>query len=358
MVFYSRSPESTDRTSGGKAVITRASLFLSVCLLLFSVTLLPGCRKEPRGPALEKVVAVGSQWYGHIPVWAGIERGIFQEHGFDVEWRFIGKSMDRLNAISSGDAQFASLGEIAMLSAMAQGNTRFYWVGNQDMAPGFEGLVAREGIRSYEDLRGGKIGFPFGSSVDLTCRMLLKQNGLDPERDVSLVNLEVGDVPAAFRAGNVEAALIWEPGFSRLAAEKGATVLGMDTDTEVYRKFGTMTGPDVLVISRAWADADPRRARRFMGAYFQALTWVKENTDLAVDLVEGRYIQQDAALIRKNMLKFLWHDLEAQKGVMSEEGIFGQAEHIVRILHEDIKTIPKKPDFRKWVNLRIMPFER
>jgi ABC-type nitrate/sulfonate/bicarbonate transport system substrate-binding protein len=49
-------------------------------------------------------VAVDSQWYGYIPVWVGIERGIFERHGFRVEWRFIGKSMDRLNAISSGEA--------------------------------------------------------------------------------------------------------------------------------------------------------------------------------------------------------------------------------------------------------------
>ena len=71
------------------------------------------------------------------------------------------------------------------------------------------------------------------------------------------MNLELGDVPAVFRAGNVDAALIWEPGFSQLKAVPGAVVLGMDTDTEVYQRFGTMTGPDVLVLGRAWADADP-----------------------------------------------------------------------------------------------------
>jgi ABC-type nitrate/sulfonate/bicarbonate transport system substrate-binding protein len=85
-------------------------------LILFSY----GCAKNEEGKndtARHRLVAVGSQWYGHIPVWVGIERGIFKEAGFDVEWRFIGKSMDRLNAISSDEAQFASLGEIAMLSA-------------------------------------------------------------------------------------------------------------------------------------------------------------------------------------------------------------------------------------------------
>jgi len=332
---------------------------LFLLFLLFPIVFHPGCKKET--PAVKKgelhrVVAVGSQWYGHIPVWVGIEKGIFGRHGFSVEWRFIGKSMDRLNAISSGEAQYASLGEIAMLSAMAQGNRRFYWVGNQDIAPGFEGLVARKGISSFAQLKGKKIGFPFGSSVDLTCRMLLKQNGLDPARDVKLVNLEVGDVPAVFRAGNVDAALIWEPGFSQLKEVEGATVLGMDTDTEVYRKFGTMTGPDVLIISRSWVDEDPARARRFMRAYFESLKWVKEHPEEAVRLVQGRYVQQELDLMRENMKKFVWHDLEAQKRVMSDSGIFGQADYVVRILHEDMKAIPEKPDFRKWVNLDILPF--
>jgi ABC-type nitrate/sulfonate/bicarbonate transport system substrate-binding protein len=340
---------------------------LSVVVLCLALSLAVGCSKEPDSteggapPAekveLHQVIAVGSQWYGHIPVWIGIENGIFERHGFEVEWRPIGKSMDRLNAISSGEAQFASLGEIAMLSAMAQDNTRFYWVGNQDIAPGFEGLVASPGVASYDQLRGKKIGFPFGSSVDLTCRMLLKQNGLDPMKDVELVNLEVGDVPAIFRTGEVAAALIWEPGFSQLVAVEGATVLGKDTDTEVYKKFGTMTGPDVLVISRSWVDADTARAKEFMRAYFEALGFVKSNPAKATEIVQGKYIEQELDLILGNMEKFIWYDLADQKKIMSESGIFGQAEYVVRILHEDMNTIPKKPDFMKWVNMDILPFD-
>ncbi len=329
-------------------------IFTQVLLLI----ILLGCEKEAptsNKKGTEKVIAVGSQWYGHIPVWIGIEKGIFKKEGFDVKWRFIGKSMDRLNAISSGEAQFASLGEIAMLSAMAQGNKKFYWVGNQDIAPGFEGLVAVPGITTIEQLKGKKIGFPFGSSVDITCRILLKQNGLDPLKDIQLVNLEVGDVPAVFRAGNVDAALIWEPGFSQLVSVKGATILGKDTDTEVYKKFKTMTGPDVLIISKPWVDSNPSRSRKFMKAYFQALKWVENNTNEAIEMVQGKYIQQDIELIRENMNKFVWHDLTAQKKVMSNEGIFGQADYIIDILYTDIKSIPKKPDFRKWVNLDILP---
>ena len=338
----------------------------SIALIALAVVFIgAGCsdktsttEKVQKSASPEKVVAVGSQWYGHIPVWIGMEKGIFKEAGFEVEWRPIGKSMDRLNAISSGKAQFASLGEIAMLSAMAQGNSRFYWVGNQNIAPGFEGLVAAPGITSYEQLKGKRVGFPFGSSVDLTARMLLKQNGLDPNKDVELVNLEVGDVPAVFKAGNVGAALIWEPGFSQLKEVEGATVLGMDTDTEVYKKFGTMTGPDVLVIGKSWVDEDPARATKFLAAYFEALEWVKNNPDETVNVVQGKYIQQDVELIRKNMKKFIWHSLDDQREILSDAGLLGQADYVIKILHEDMHVIPEKPDFRKWINRDILPFKR
>ena len=327
-------------------------------ILLMGLLLATGCgKKDEAQKGNIPVVAVGSQWYGHIPVWVGIERGTFEKHGFEVIWRFIGKSMDRLNAISSGDAQFASLGQVAMLSAMAQGNNRFYWVGNQDIAPGFEGLVAQPGITSFDQLRGKTVGLPFGSSVDLTARMLLKDHGLDPQKDVKLVNLEVGDVPAVFRAGNVDAAIIWEPGFSQLREVDGATVLGMDTDTPVYKKFGTMTGPDVLILGKSWCDQNPDRARRFLLAYFESLEWVKNNPDSAAQVVHQKYIVQEVDLIKKNLSRFVWQTLEDQKRVMSDQGIFGQTEYILKILHEEMKAIPVKPEFRRWVPMHILPFD-
>ncbi len=94
-----------------------------------------------------------------------------------------------------------------------------------------------------------------------------------------------------------------------------------------------------------------------MAAYFEALSFVKDNPEKATEIVQGKYIQQELELIRENMDKFIWHDLEAQRKVMSEKGIFGQAEYVVRILREDMNKIPEKPDFLKWVNLDILPFE-
>ncbi|MGR8935368.1 MAG: ABC transporter substrate-binding protein [Gammaproteobacteria bacterium] len=263
-----------------KTAFTGLSKPLGLFFLAGIIALLSACEQagDVTADGRGKVVAVGSQWYGHAPVWAGIERGIFEKYGFTVEWRFIGKSMDRLNAISSGEAQFAS----------------------------------------------------------------------------RLVNLEVGDVPAVFRAGNVDAALVWEPGFSQLKSVAGTHVLAMDTDTEIYRKFGTMTDPDVLILGKDWADQNPARAQRFMQAYFEALRWVRDHPGEAAELVHNQYIRQDLNIIQDNLARFVWHDAGDQLRVMSEENLYPQAELISELLYSRIKAIPSQPDFRQWVNLQVL----
>ncbi len=340
-------------------------------LYFLSFFLLGGCEQTQdvqKQYEQQQVVVAGSQWYGHAPIWIGLERGIFKRHGFQVDWRFINSSADRIKVISSNEAQFSSIGMVAMLEAMVmpQDNRSFYWVGNQDNAPGFEGLVVQPGIKSFDDLRGKTIGLPFGSSVEITCRLLLRDNKLeavllkdsriDPNDDhVKLVNLSVSDVPAVFRAGKVDAALIWEPGFSQLRAVKGATVLAMDTDTQMSKDFGTMTGPDVMIMSKAWADADMVRAQRFMQAYFEALGWLAGHPNEAADIIHRKYIQQDRHSIAKNLANITWYRAHDQRRIMADkEGLAGQTQRLIEYLIS-LKRFKNKPDVEKWIYLDVIP---
>jgi hypothetical protein len=84
---------------------------------------------------------------------------------------------------------------------------------------------------------------------------------------------------------------------------------------------------------------------------------VKDNPDSAAAIVHEKYIVQDVDLIRQSISRFVWHTLEDQKQVMSDEGIFGQTEYVLKILHEEMKAIPVKPEFRQWVPFHILPFE-
>lgn len=316
---------------------------------------LGGCAPQGEKAADYPVVVYGgSAWYGHAPVWAGIEKGFFEEAGLQVEVKTFTSSSDRLLAVASDSVQFAGLGEVAMLSFMSQGNRDFYWVGNQDIAPGFEGIVARKEIKSLRDLKGKKLAVQFASSVDITVFDLLRAAGLDPLHDVERINMRATEMPAAFANGLVDAAAIWEPHFSELQKVEGARVLGLDTDTRIYKQFGTMTGPDVLVVSRRFADQGPEKLKTFLRAYFKSLDWVAANPDEA-GLIATKYTGQEGAEVAKNLQRFVWLPLEKQPEILSEQGIFRQVEVVLDILVDEMKAFETKPPYKEWVRTDLLP---
>ena len=294
---------------------------------------------------LEPVVYAGSNWYGHAPVWVGIREGIFAKAGFAVEARAFGSSPNRITALENGSAQLASVGEVAMLEAMAEGRRDFYWIGNQDIAPGAEGLVAI-GIDRIEDLRGRKIAVNVNTSVHITVYELLKSAGLDLKTDVEVLRGDDSAIVDLVRSGEAQAGIIWEPFYTQLRELPGAVVLGTDRDTSIYRRFKTMTGPDMVCLSKAWADADPARAKRLVRAYFEAVRWCRDHPGELIDLI-AEHVGLTADDVRPVLANFKWLTREDQAVVMSDEMLFGQAQVASEIL-VDMGLMKSAPEYRRW----------
>jgi len=292
-----------------------------------------------------QIIYAGSAWYGHAPVWVGIREGIFAKHGFDVQAKTFGGSADRINALEGNNATFASLGEVAMLAAMAQGRRNFYWIGCQNIAPGNEGLVGI-GVGAVEDLRGKKIALYRNTSIHLTIALLLKDAGLDIRRDVEILNAQDSAVVDLVRRGDAVAGGMWEPFYTRLRNLPGAVVLGTDKDTSIFRDFKMMTGPDVICASREWVDADPERARRFFRAYFEAVQWCQDHPEELRRIVMD-VTRSPAEDVRAALANFRWVGWEGQKAMLSEQRMFGQAKAVGTLLQElgRIDSVPEAADW-------------
>jgi taurine transport system substrate-binding protein len=345
-VAVAASPREGPVRRGILRTVSAAAVGIVVAIV---AAILAACGGAAGGP--EKVVYAGSNWFGHAPAWVGVRKGIFAAAGFDVDARAFGPSSDRLTALESGAAQFASVGEVAMLAAMAEGRDGFYWIGSQDIAPGNEGLVG-VGVKSIADLRGKRIAVNVGTSVHVTAYELLRGAGLDIDRDVEVLRAADSSVVDLVRSGQASAGIIWEPFYTDLRALAGAKVLGTDEDTSIYRRFKTMTGPDVVCASREWVDADPARAKRFFRAYFDAVAWCGANPQELAAIVAGQ-VGKSPEQVAPALLRFRWLDREAQRVVMSEAMLFGQAVELSRILRE-MGILRSEPDFRKWTRPEIL----
>ena len=128
-------------------------------------------------------------------------------------------------------------------------------------------LMARTGtgINSINDLRGKKIGVPFATGPYALIVNALEENGINHEKDVTLVNLKPGDMALALQLGEVDAVSWGEPVLTVLEQK------GLAYSLEVYDELG------VIVMSKSFAEKNPEMARNFLKAFEESLFYISEN---------------------------------------------------------------------------------
>jgi NitT/TauT family transport system substrate-binding protein len=293
--------------------------------------------------------AGSTTWIGQAPVMVAIKKGYFKDQGLDVTFQTILASSDRVRAVTSGDVAFSNLGRSSVISEMARGNKSFYFFANIDDSPGNEGCWARPGFASFKDLKGKKVAA--NTSAQITMNGLLSEVGMT-EKDVQFVNLPPNEMAGALANSDVDAACVWQPLLGGLkTAVPGGKLLGTDKDTAMFKKYGTMASPDIVIISKKLVDEHPDQAAKLTVAMFKGADFVNANPQEAAELI--------ASYFRKPVPDVL-ADLKAFKFF----GATGWQQHMK--LHEaqmqeladwlsKAGMIPNSPVAANWANYSFIP---
>src|SRR5207245_9895750 len=133
-----------------------------------------------------------------------------------VELLFIPRTTTSVSSLGAGDVQVANASGGGVASAVVAGADLVLVACYLNSLP-YE-LVVHESIKSAEDLKGKSVGISrVGSASDVAARALVKGLGLEPVKDVPI--LQVGGAPeraAAFRTGRI-AGFPSPPGIIHLA---------------------------------------------------------------------------------------------------------------------------------------------
>lgn len=187
-----------------------------------------------------------------------------------IEVATFDSSPDIKNALASGQIDFGVVGIPALLAGAAAGeDLRLLSVA----ADGGSGLVGTPDIRRVEDLRGRTVGYPRGSSQEILLRLTLAANGLDADRDVTLVNLPFSDMATSFGGGRIDAFLSAELGPSTARQKSGAVEIASAYDTEVGKvNIG-------LGATQRTIDADPEQVETIIDVHRRAVEYMDANRD-------------------------------------------------------------------------------
>lgn len=185
-------------------------------------------------------------------------------------------------AVAAGSVDVGLLSLNTVVTIVAAGHPlRAFWVAG--VRGDFE-WFARDPVRTWGDLRGRTVAIGgHGTLSDVLTRYVLRRRGLDPARDVQL--LQVGSSPgrlAALRAGRVDAALLASP-LSWDAEAAGLTRLGSQA-TEVAERWPQLvfTARQPLLVERGTV------IRTLLRAYIRATRWMGARREETVELTTRR----------------------------------------------------------------------
>ena len=182
------------------------NLRLIICGVLLILSSRDGrAQSTPKRVALNMVynnLSVGSG-----PLWVAQNAGIFQKHGLDMSLSLARGSLS-VQAMLAGSFPVGIVSASGMVTSHLSGarlkivagviNTLLYTV------------IAAPEITSGGQLKGKRVGISrFGDSSELATRIAAKELGLDPDRDIAMI--QVGSGPDRFnalRAGAIQAAVV------------------------------------------------------------------------------------------------------------------------------------------------------
>ena len=218
-------------------------------------------------------------------IWIAVDQGLFTKNGLNVDARYIESSLG-VSALLSGEEQFASMGGSETLAAVLNG-------ADLEVLASFSPVYAYKlevvsSIKSAQDLKGKKLGVSrFGSSSDTGTRAALRLLGLNPDTDVSLVQIgSLAARTAALLNGSLDGAVTGLPD-TMILEEQGFRPL-VDLAAENLPAVN-----NVLVSRKSWVSAHKQITQAYVDSLVEGIARAKADKPLALMLMQ-KYLQERA----------------------------------------------------------------
>ena len=255
-------------------------------VLLLLLCLLPSAVGRAQDKKLERIrVGGGSASATQMSMWLAKEAGLYEKNGLSVEAISIPGSSLTLQAMLAGEVPIIQLGGGASIAANFSGADTAIIA--TIVRKFLFSIFARPGIERMEDLRGKVFGATrFGTLSDLASRFALRVHGIDPDRDVTMVQTGgPSETVTAMIAGKVQAAAISPPATLQARKVKLKEILDLSKLDVEYHVNGVVT-------SRSYLRSHEDTVRRFLRAYIEGAARGQKDKAFAMRAM-GKYFRTD-----------------------------------------------------------------
>ncbi len=237
-------------------------LFLALCLIYpFDARAQKPVTAGVAGPAVNLVYA-----------WVAQDTGMWKKHGLDARVVLFESGSTLAQAARSGDLQFVINSGPTTIASRTQGADSIIIAAAVNTLP--YSLVTAKGITKWDQLKGKKVGISrFGSGTDTAIRLVCKKFGLDPVKDI--VILQGGTQPSRLQAllvGALDATLV-SPPLDLTAKKLGLSILVN------LAELGIPYPQLVIETSERIIRENPQMVKNFLKGFIEGLYYVANHKD-------------------------------------------------------------------------------
>jgi NitT/TauT family transport system substrate-binding protein len=247
---------------------------------------------EPEKASLTIAINPSTQF---APMYYGIQEGIFEEHGLELEIVPQTDIAAIVSGLASGTYDFGFATIVHVVTANSNGiPIRAVATIEGQIQENDSGTVtiasAASGITEFADLGGKRVAtVGLSSHNTLTMWELADRAGVDTTT-IELVQLPFGQMAAALESGDVDAAIMQWP-FAKDALDAGGVELGYNN-----RELFVDTATTLFNTSQSFIDQNPNTVRAFADAMAESILGASEDPDTAKEaLVDGLGITAEQA---------------------------------------------------------------
>ena len=243
--------------------------------------------------SLKKIrVGVSAVSMGNIILYVMKEAKLYEKHGLDAEVITMNGSGISSKALISGGIDIAPIATPTVINANLAG-ADMQILGHT--LPGVvHALMVKPEIKRVEDLKGKKVAVSsLGSLTDFLVRYIARKKGLNPDRDVTLIQTG-GDADRiiALSSGVVEGAALSHPAYGK--AQKLGFPMLWDSAKEVNYPWIEIT------TRRAIIKSNRDMVMNYMKAHLEGIAVFKRDRDLGKRVIKKTLRVDDEDLVNES----------------------------------------------------------
>ena len=318
--------------------------------VVLAVTALPmGVFAAKKDSTEEKLTKVTLNEVAHsifyAPQYVAIEEGYFKDEGLDLTL-VTGFGADKtMTAVISGEADIGFMGAEASVYAYQEGATDPVVNFAQLTQRAGNFLVAREEMPDFkwEDLKDKKVlGGRKGGMPEMVFEYILRKNGLDPQKDLTIdQSIDFGSTAAAFTGDtSADFTVEFEPSATALEKEGAGYVvasLGVDSGYVPYTSYSAKT---------SYMEKNPEIIQKFTNALQKGMEYVQSHTPEEIaEVIAPQFAETDldtvTAIVKRYYDQDTWKSnliFEKESFELLEDILEDSGELSERVSYENLIT--------------------